>query len=347
MRRSLIYTAIAVAAAIVVAQFNEQISATLGASSPAAALLVIALLPLLAIATRPVYIQVAQREQRRRVIGLIWALRSGKWSFLMRTVVLWIVVLAIVGGLVVVLYREGAAVAVATVANWIVVASALVFLLHIVPAGGTRLGLADRVSIFVLGPKGAGKTKFILLAPLDHLSKESATWTVHAGSKAQALTEGLYENDVPANVGTVEHTIMHRRVWSEFTGLRPRPVEFNEIPEDAPPTAWTAKRGSSGFAVVLRRELDLKLLREQLSRIRRIAAAKSKMSQPVAVVLTGFDSDPERSTTPEVGEDVRKLLDEFTRKWRVFLTTDRAGDDTEHFNPAGQVSAIAWLLGRM
>ena len=261
--------------------------------------------------------------------------------------VIWIVVLAVTSALLIALFREGAAVVVATIANWVVVMSALVFVSHIAPAGGTRLGLAKKVTIFVLGPAGAGKTTFIALAARDEISKESATWNVHPGAKAAQVATDLYEHRTPQVLGSLEHTLMRRRPWSEFTGVRPLPVEFDEVPDGVPPTAWTAKRGSSGFAVVLHRELDLKQLREQLSRIRRIAAAKSKMSQPVAIVLTGLDSDADRSALPEISEETKKLLDEFTRKWRVFLTTDRAGGDAEHFNPAGQVSAIAWLLTKM
>lgn len=342
-----VYVVLAIVAAIAVGQFNERISATLGASSQMAALSFIALLPLLAIATRPVYVQVGQRDESRRVIGLIWALRYAKLSFLIRTIVLWLVLLGITGATVVALFREGAAVAVATIANWIVVLSALVFLAHIAPGDATRLGLANKVTIFVLGPEGAGKTTFIALAPRDTLSKESATWNVHPGPKAAQVATDLYEHRTSQVAGTLEHTILHRQPWSEFTGMRPRPVAFDEVPDGAPPTGWSAKRGSSAFVVVLRRELDPKLLREQLSRIRRIAAARSKMSQPVAVVLTGLDADAERAALPEIGEETKKLLDEFTRKWRVFPTTDRAGGDAEHFNPAGQVSAIAWLLKRM
>jgi hypothetical protein len=345
-----IYAAIAVIAGIVVGQLNERISATLGASSPAAALSLIVLLPLLAIATRPVYVRAAQRDESRRVIGVIWAFRSGKGSFFAKTVVVWIAVFAIIGGLVIALYRQGGAVAVATIANWLVVASALVFLTHIAPADATRLRLAERVSIFVLGPEGAGKTTFIALAPLDHLSKESATWSVQPGTTAANVAVDLYEKrgqTLPQGVGSLEHIVIRRQVWSEFTGVRPRPVEFTEVPDGAAPGAWKAKSGNSGFAVVLRRELDPKLLREQLSRIRQIAAARSKMKIPVALVLTGLDSDAERSALPGISEETKKLLDEFTRKWRVFLTTDRAGGDAEDFTPAGQVSAIAWLLRKM
>src|SRR5205823_10134011 len=91
------YFTIAVLAAVVVAFANESISGFLAASPLNASVALIVLLPFLAIATRPVYVRVAQRNESHRTIGIIWALRTHSFRFFARTIGVWLLLMLVFG----------------------------------------------------------------------------------------------------------------------------------------------------------------------------------------------------------------------------------------------------------
>jgi hypothetical protein len=349
---AVVYPASAVVATLILFRWNEDISAGLGASSLWAALLVILGMPLAALATRPRYVQPAQRAEQQRVIGLVWALRNRKFSFFVRTILLWIVLLLVVGAALVFLYSGGGAVAAATIANWIVVTSTIVFLAHITPSENLRLSPGQPAEIYILGPPQSGKMTFMALAERDKVSPEAATCQVHPTKEAADVTSAFYSSRKAAtqspNVARMRQMVSLRHPWSEFTGVRPTPVDLVKVAANVPSSPYDLKRRKCGFVIALPNEVDPPALRKELARIRAMVKTHSKVRKPIAVVVTKCDDQEARTKELVVDPAVKKMLDDLApRRWRIFRTTDRAGNDSEQFTPAGQVSAIAWLMKRM
>lgn len=354
----LLYAAITVVSAVVVALGNETISAFLASGSASGALALLVLLPLAAVATRPVYIRVGERNEPRRVIGVIWALRMGRVGFFIKTFFVWIGIIVVAGIASIVLYRYEGVSFTAGLSNWLLVASALTLLAHAIPHD-VRLPPAASVQVFVLGPKGAGKTTFIVLAPLDRRSPESATWIVAPSAVSAALAGQLFTKRRvdPAMLQSAapRHVVTRRRIWSQFVGLRPQPVELIEVPPGASTNPFQAVRGKSGFVVVVPKGSEAKQIDEQIERIRGIAAGggpAARIRYPVAIVISRCDGDLDRMRESiALDEESERIVQTAVRKWAIFRTTDRAGErdlnDPEGFTPAGQVTAIAWLLSSM
>jgi hypothetical protein len=354
-RWRVIYFAVAILAAVVVTFANESISGFLAASPLNASVALIVLLPFLAIATRPIYVRVAQRNESHRTIGIVWALRTRSFRFFARTIGVWLLLMLVFGASSVAMFKQGGEVAVATLSNWLYVASLFTLIVHVLPSEA-RLPPAKAVRVIVLGPDGAGKTNFIGLAPVDRVSAENDRWSVTSSSASAAMTAALYKTKggVVSNPATpLRHTVSRRRIWSQFTGVRPVPVDFVELPARAQPDAALRDGNRTAYAIVVAHPVRAANVRQQLDRIRKIEGRpKGKLRAAIAIVVTRCDDAALRTAGAILlDQETIEILQESARRWSAFPTTDRArasdGTDPEGFAPAGQVKAIAWLLSSL
>ncbi|HKR66894.1 MAG TPA: hypothetical protein VJZ00_24420 [Thermoanaerobaculia bacterium] len=328
MRR--LYLLCAIVAAVIVFFANDAINTFLGESSTFGAILLFAILPLAAILTRPVVVA-AQRGREQRAIGIVYALRSFRIGFFLRSIAWWLLFSAIVVAAIAFLYREAEMQAAAGVSNWWYLVNLFVLLLHLVP-GQFRLPPAPPVTIVVAGPRNAGKSTFIGLLPLDELPRD---WTVMPSDPARRLLLNLHarakgDTEIDIDMGTPRLTFLRPRVWSKYVGTRPLPVDFVEA---------TQLRGElpkrAGVAVILPANGSITAeLQKQL---------REKINAPVAVILTKSDLAPDVEFPP----DAAALLDARCRKWKAFTASDRGGEpsELEGFSPRGYMAAALWLLG--
>jgi len=341
-----LYLALAAVAAVIVWFANDAINTFLGKSSTMGAIVLFAVLPLLAILTRPVVVA-AQRGHTQRAIGFVYAIRSVSVWFFLKSILLWLVFLTFVITLIGFLYREAEMPAAAGVSNWWYLTNLFVLLAHLIP-GRFRLPPAPPVTFIVSGPQRSGKSSFIGLLPLEEMPND---WSVMPSENARRLLLSLHgrargETEVDAAAGSARLTFLRPRIWSTYAGTRPAPVDFIELsnigPRDLPANA--SRR--VGIVILIpatggiMAELDRQL--HDIRAIGKLTARDGKIEPPVAVVLTKIDLVPNAQVSP----DAVQALNENCRKWKGFTASDRGGaaSDVEGFSPKGYMAAALWLL---
>lgn len=340
-----LYVGLAGVAALLVWLTNDAINTFLGKSSTMGAIVLFAMLPCLAILTRPVVVA-AQRGHTQRAIGIIYAIRSVRLGFFVKSIVLWLVFTTFVLTLIGVLYREAEMQAAAGVSNWWYLTNLFVLIAHLIP-GRFRLPAAPPVTFLVSGPKRSGKSSFIGLLPLEEMPND---WTVMPSENARRLLLSLHgrareETEVDATDGA-RLTFLRPRIWSTYAGTRPTPVDFVELSQIGPRSLPAEAPGRVGIVILIPATGGIMAeLHRQLAAIRAIRAlttAGGKIAPPVAVVLTKIDLVPNAQVSP----DAVQALDENCRKWKGFSASDRGGEasDVEGFSPKGYMAAALWLL---
>lgn len=344
------YFALAALAATIVYFANARITTFLGESSATGAIALFVVLPLAAILTRPVIVA-EKRGRQQRAIGLLYALRSFRLSFFVKSVGWWILFTIVVVLVVALLYREAALKSAEGVSNWWYVTNLLVLVVHLIP-GQFRLPAQRAVTIIVLGAKDAGKSTFIGLLALEKLPQE---WSVQPSDSARSLLLNLLARakgtiaTLP-DTGTARFVFTRPGAWSMYTGVRPTPVDFVEvghldwrtIPQGAP-------RGV-GVALLIPANGDEETIIAEVQRLLHAARTAEKMTRkgrivpPVAVVLTKSDLAP----SAVLPKEAVAALDQDCGKWAAFSTSDRAGESSDaepqDFSPKGNMDVTLWLL---
>jgi hypothetical protein len=346
------YFALAALAAAIVYFANARITAFLGESSATGAIALFVVLPLAAILTRPVIVA-EKRGRKQRAIGLLYALRSFRLSFFVKSIGWWILFTVGVVLAVALLYREAALQGAEAVSNWWYVTNLLVLVVHLIP-GQFRLPARRPVTIIVLGAKDAGKSTFIGLQALEKLPQE---WSRQPSDTARNLVLNLLARAKGSiatlpDSGTARFVFTRPGAWSMYTGVRPTPVDFVEvdhldwraIPEGAP-------RGV-GVALLIPANGGDEPITAEVQRLLHAIRTTDKMTHkgrivpPVAVVLTKSDLAP----SAVLPKDAVAALDQDCRgKWAAFQTSDRDGEpaDVEGFSPKGNMTVTLWLLRSM
>lgn len=340
-----VYFGLAVLAAILVWFTNDAINGFLGKSSTTGAIVLFALLPLAAILTRPIVVA-AQRGRTQRAIGLVYAIRSLKIGFFLKSILIWLVLTTFVITAIGFLYREAEMQAAAGMSNWWYVTCLFVLLVHLVP-GRFRLPPARPVTFLVSGPKSSGKSSFIGLLPLEEMPKD---WTVMPSENARRLLLSLHgrargETEVEATDGSARLTFLRPRLWSTYVGTRPAPVDFVELSEIGRGLPAGATQRAGIVLLIPATGGVMKELDRQLHAIRalgKMTARDGRIAPPVAVVLTKIDLVP----NAQLSQDAVQVLNENCRKWKGFAASDRGGEasDVEGFSPKGYMAAALWLL---
>ncbi len=344
------YFALAALAAAIVYFANARITAFLGESSATGAIALFVVLPLAAILTRPVIVA-EKRGRKQRAIGLLYALRSFRLSFFVKSIGWWMLFTIVVLLVVALLYREAALKGAEAVSNWWYVTNLLVLAVHLVP-GQFRLPARRAVTILVLGAKEAGKSTFIGLLALEKLPQE---WSVQPSEAARSLLLNLLARAKGSiatlpDTGTARFVFTRPGAWSMYTGVRPTPIDFVEvdhldwraIPERAP-------RGV-GVALLVPAGSDDGTLTAEVQRLLHAVRTAEKMTHkgrivpPVAVVLTKSDL----ALSAVLPKDAVAALDQNCGKWAAFQTSDRDGEpsdaDAEDLSPQGNMAVTLWLL---
>jgi signal recognition particle receptor subunit beta len=345
-----LYLVAALIAALIVAFANEAISNFLRKHSSVGALALFVVVPLAAFLTRPLVI--VERNRSQRAIGLVYALRRRRIGFIFGSIGLWLLATVLVLAAILLLYREAEIRAAAAVSNWWYVTNALVLVAHLVP-GHFRLPATRPITIVVTGAKRSGKTTLIALLPIDAPPRG---WAVTPTASATRLTTQLHDRargagEIQSLNETPRYMFLRERMWSEYAGVRPIPVDFVELKLfDA---HQVSSSGRVGVLLMVESMLAPEAARaeamRQLNAVRiapGLAARDGRIRVPVAVVFSKSDLAPVPVVLPSA--EVTVLLDQNCRRWRAFSASDRAGasDDTEveGFNPKGFMDATLWLI---
>ncbi len=353
--KKIIYPALAVIAATFVYFANDTISAFLGTRSVAGGGALFLLLPLAAFLTRPVVV-VVQRNQQQRAIGIVYALRAGKFGFIARSIGLWLAATAAVVLVIALLYREGQIGGAAAISNWWYVVNLLALVAHLAP-GRFQLAADRPVTVVVLGGPASGKSTFIGLLPLD---KTSSEWQFNAMPSTARLTAQLHARargagEIQPLSEVPRSTLVGHRPWSHYSGVRPIPVDFIELRHFE---AARLPRKRAAIAICISANDDEQALRHELQRHLQalrgagVTGSHGKVQFPVAVLLSKADL---AGLTPgeapaALSKAASELLDQNCRTWQAFAVTDRAaqagGPETQGFTPKGNLDAALWLVTR-
>lgn len=353
------YVAIAVAGLVVVWFENATISTFLARASAGGAIGLFIGLPFLAFLTRPVRIRSTTRNEYRKGLGLLHALRARDGRFFLAVIGWTLLTLVVVAAVLVGVYALGLLVWVATICNWVYVVSFGIVLLHLVPST-IHVGSARPVTIYVMGEEGAGKSTLIGLLPLD---PSLPAWTVAPSPTAKAIALRL-QSQIPqerasaAGAKTPQHFFTHVRPWSRYVGVRSRPVDFVEIHG-----GHSKGRGKRipGFVLMLPStaldrpsEERAALLKKEIHRVRERAkiGKDGRITNPVVLLISKADlaTSPLRDGESVFTEEERLALEKRMKMFEVFVAADReasSSDSRTSFAPRGYKKSVVWLLERI